>query len=234
MGRAHAAHALARLRERGRVLGVGVHDAAARERAVQLEVGGRVGGGAQVRVHDLAARQRDEHHVVRRHRLVRHAARLDRHEPGRAVDAGDVAERAHDEAAAREVQVRAVDRLAQRGVGPPGSAHARPAVSRSRTARSRFMSVPRSARGALQPAERVVQLAVHRVELVVHARRLLPRQEALLLERAHLLLRLLERRVPARRSTRGDRRRDRRAEGRRLRPSRRSASAGRGRRRRSA
>ena len=64
---------------------------------------------------------------------------------GRAVDARDVAERPDDEAAARQVQVRPVDRLAQRAVGPPGNAHARPAASRSRMASSRFMSVPRSA-----------------------------------------------------------------------------------------
>ena len=103
MRRSHAADRQARLRERRRVLGVRMHDAAdRRKREVERQVGRRVGRGTQRAANHPAALERDGDHVLRRQFLVGHAARLDHHDPGAAVDRRDDAERYQDQAALRQ------------------------------------------------------------------------------------------------------------------------------------
>ena len=109
VGGADAADGQPRLRERGCRLGVRVDDAAAGERAVELEVGRRVGRGPEATVHDLPGLERDRHHVVGGLLVVGDAARLDHQQPGRAVDPGDVAERPVHETALGQRLVGAVD-----------------------------------------------------------------------------------------------------------------------------
>ena len=136
VGGAEAAHREPGLGERGRALGVGVDDAAAgREGPVELEVGGRVGGGPQVGIHDLAGRERHGHDVLRLQIVVGDAAGLDGHEPRRAVDARHVPERPHHEAAPRELPVGAVDLLPER-LGHPAHGIPPNATSRARGSRA--------------------------------------------------------------------------------------------------
>ncbi len=55
-----------------------------------------------------------DHQVLRRHRFVRHAARLDDHQALVAADAAGIAEGVDDQVAANQFQVRFEDFLAQR------------------------------------------------------------------------------------------------------------------------
>ncbi|MNG11707.1 hypothetical protein D3C84_952640 [compost metagenome] len=85
--------------------GVGVHHAAKlRIGAIEHQVGGGVGGGAQGAFH-LLARQIQHHHVLGSHPLVTDAARLDDHQIALSVDAADVAPGEGHQAVARQIQV---------------------------------------------------------------------------------------------------------------------------------
>ena len=80
-----------RLGEGHRVGGVGMHDAPQlRVGLVQLQMGLGVAAGVQPAL-DLAAVQVQHHQLVRGQFLIRHARRLDDHQPGLAVDARDIA-----------------------------------------------------------------------------------------------------------------------------------------------
>ena len=89
----------------------------------------------------LPGLERDRHHVRRRQRIVRHAARLDHEHAGLASTAGHIAERPHDQ-----------PRLGQRTVGPIhdlaqlGGNHAGTPTARSLMVSRRFITIPRSAR----------------------------------------------------------------------------------------
>ena len=83
------------------------------ERAVEGEVRRRVGGRPLRPGHDLAAREVDDRHVLRPERVVRDAARLDRHHAGLAVGGARVPEREDDEARVDEREVRGDDALAE-------------------------------------------------------------------------------------------------------------------------
>jgi hypothetical protein len=102
------------LGERHSALGVRMHDsAAAGKRAVELEVGRGVRGGAQAAADDLARGERDRHEQCRRELPIGDAVGLDQEDAPGAIDAGHVPERAGDQAACGQVHVRAVDLLAK-------------------------------------------------------------------------------------------------------------------------
>ncbi|MNQ28084.1 hypothetical protein D3C85_413530 [compost metagenome] len=85
--------------------GVGVHHAAKlRIGAIEHQVGGGVGGGAQGAFH-LLARQIQHHHVLDPHPLVTDAARLYHHQIALSVDAAHIAPGEGHQAVARQIQV---------------------------------------------------------------------------------------------------------------------------------
>ena len=83
------------------------------ETAVEHEVGRCVGGGLEAAVDHLAARELDEDDRLGVELVVGHAARLDRHHPGVAIDLARVAEGERDEARLDDREVRVEDALAE-------------------------------------------------------------------------------------------------------------------------
>ena len=102
-----------------------MHDAAdVAPRAVQGEVRRRVRGRPRVAVDDRPRREVDDGDIGGGEPFVGHAARLDRHDAGRAIDRARIAEREDDQPGAPECQVRLEHPLPQVGVlhySPPAS-----------------------------------------------------------------------------------------------------------------
>ena len=85
---------------------MGVRDAAdVGECLVELDVRGRIAGGAELAFHHLPFEVHDDH-VVRRHVVVGNAAGLDDNEAALSVDLADVAPREQHELVLDEVEIR--------------------------------------------------------------------------------------------------------------------------------
>ncbi|MNZ95730.1 hypothetical protein D3C78_1148950 [compost metagenome] len=85
--------------------GVGVHHAAKLGiGAIEHQVGGGVGGGAQAPL-DLPAGEIQHHQIFEQHAVVADTARLDDHQIALAIDTAHIAPGEGHQAVARQIQV---------------------------------------------------------------------------------------------------------------------------------
>jgi len=105
LGGAKNRDSAARLGPGGGVGGVGVHHAAEfRVGAIEHQMGGGIGGGAQGPLH-LFAGEIQHHQVLKLHLVVTDAARFDDHQTPLPVDAAHVAPGEGHQMMARQIQV---------------------------------------------------------------------------------------------------------------------------------
>ena len=83
------------------------------KRAIQHQMGGRVGAWPQIAFDDTAGLQRNDDHMVRSHRLIWHAGRFDHQTAAGAIHAAGVAPGLDDETLANQLTVASADFLFQ-------------------------------------------------------------------------------------------------------------------------
>ena len=113
VGRAVAGEIQPRLRRGDGVARMGVHRAAdAGEGIVKREMRRKVGGRAELALHDMARAVRDDH-IAGLHIVIRYAARLDDNVFSVLRERGDVAPCEHDEAVFYQLEILFADSFLQ-------------------------------------------------------------------------------------------------------------------------